>query len=158
MADWFIVALTVLTMAGAVVSWWLREGSRKARNEALEARDEARAHREAAEQQAAALQQLAEIAAAEAQKPPWRLAHFKGDTYLLRNDSAQAQYDVAIGLPDFAIVRGEHEWPSIGPGEARQFFAVRTLAAPGVNVVVTWAHRPGGPQEQRWEHPLPARP
>lgn len=76
---------------------------------------------------------------------PWRLTHFKGDTYRLTNGGSLIAYDVDVaGASKLQWVEAPEEG-KLGPGESATFLAVM-YAGSGFSrrMTIRWATQPGG--------------
>lgn len=84
---------------------------------------------------------------------PWVVQHFRGSIYTLVNAGDDAEFEVAVELPENVITRPPLSWESIGAREAETFFASPTWGADR-KLTVTWVHESGG-ERQSWTGVLP---
>ncbi|WP_344789746.1 hypothetical protein [Gryllotalpicola daejeonensis] len=88
----------------------------------------------------------------------WSLTWSRGDAYLLTNVGDGTAFGVKIEHDPSLIVRAEDVHEEIAPGEAVEFFALRSMATIDSTITVTWTTSRDAEDREQWRYPLPARP
>lgn len=110
----------------------------------------------AADRLAEAQSTLAELAATKASKPPWKLAHRKGDTYEAVNDGPTAVFGVEVSGE--CVLRGPVSAPRVEGGSAVGFWGLNAMGV-DETVTVSWHTSEDLSDSVRtWNRALPARP
>lgn len=156
-ALWVSFFATAAGLASAVIAWVARADALKAQARADEAqKDAARLEGRAT----AAAERIAHIQSTIFDGPPWVVAWFGGDTYLLTNTSPVDAHEVTIdGEPDDISLQVSDTDPRfVGAKSAFKFMFSPNLGTGWErDVVVRWK-RPGSDEELTWRHPIPAKP
>lgn len=99
------------------------------------------------------------VAAVEASRVRWSMAHLQGDAYLLTNIGTATAEQVNLSkhhsLPFFEVESDV----TLQPDEALQFMAVRVLGTSDSTITVTWSQKGDEPGQEphTWKYPLPPR-
>jgi len=146
----FAVLSSLAAVAAVVVAVIARNDSQKAGVDA-----EAAANRATI-----ATEKMATIQSRIFDGPPWTVAYFGGDTYIVTNNSPVDALDVVFDSdsPEVTIQMTNIEPQTVGAKSAVKFMFVAMLNTPFErNIVVTW-RREGAEGTFRWQHPIPLKP
>lgn len=86
---------------------------------------------------------------------PWKVRHFKGDTYALRNDSDEEVLNVEFVTDDPIYGDAVHKYPQLQPGDEVSFRYASAMGA-GRRIAVQWT-RPSESEPRVWNGLVPAR-
>lgn len=137
-------AALLISAAAFVLSSWAAWNSHRQTNES-------RRQADAAEDQITMMRE--ERATADAQQEaldarPWRLSHYKGDTYELINIGSQTAYDISVAGGTRAQWYEAPENDQLTSGESATIIVAISLGSPSRKVTVRWATEPGGEQKE----------
>ncbi len=146
---------TVVSAAVAIWALLAARGSGRAAKEATSA----------ANRTATALERLVVAteagAIAQAREAPtrgaaWRIEWLSGEAYLLHNDGGgtAANTIVEVDQTQHLVLRNA-KVGDVGPGDARRFLAIQTMATRDTTVTIRWTDENG--QEHTWDRPLPPK-
>ncbi|STC97743.1 hypothetical protein [Corynebacterium renale] len=153
--NWISTIAATIAFASFLASLWQARLARK--SEELSAESASRSA-SAAESASSSQERIAKaLEALESRySNPWRVEHFHGSKYILRNDSDETALEVVFETDSLESKGERYECGTMGPGDEIPFLYIATMGTDRL-ISVQWV-RPSESEPRVWNGTVPRRP
>lgn len=149
------LVLTAIGLAGGGVSWYFATASKKARNEANEAKEIAKKSQEALAKQATTLEEILETLRAKDTAPPWKITPCGNERFMLENTKSEPLRNVRVEATDPNSDILADGFPCTIQGHSQKTFGFVETLASGMNREIEIIWTAPDLTEKRWQADLP---